>query len=385
MKKPKYFLFNKALDFERCVLVHMCFKDGKLTADAGARGSRCAMLSRVLDSQEFDMEWHQLVYTISQKGNPAVHLSVYTANSLMRQQKGREESIAHMLSDPGRSVLEKKTLLRPYLCKTADNTDDILLHDVRGRYLWFILEMTLQEGQHVQIGQIQVFFPKRSWNAYLPEIYQVHDKDAFLERFLAVFQTIYESLNQKIRQIPYDIDPDCAGREFLEWMAGLLDLAQTYMWTDAQLRRLIKNAGRLYKIRGTRRAVLEMVRLYTNDAQACVIENFQTVAGAGTKAQLMAQLYGTDPYRFQVAVHERDVPSIQAYQTLVKIIHEVKAAHMELELVVLKPYIFLDQHTYLGMNSVLGVYQSLSLDGAAMLPFAVLGRNTDEQQERRDP
>lgn len=384
MNKPVYFLFNKPLDFERCMLIHMHYAHGVLRTDAGAQGNACAMISRVLDSREYDMEWHQFVYSMDRKGNPAVQLSIYTANSLMRQREGREESIEQILSDTGRSVPEKKTLLRPYLCKTAEHTDDILLHDVRGRYLWFVFEITLQAGQSVQISRIQIYFPKRSWNAYLPELYQVHDKDAFFERFLAVFQTIYESLNEKISRIPYEIDPDCADREFLEWMAGLLDLAQTYMWTDEQLRSLIKKAGRLYQIRGTRRAVLEMVHLYTGGAQAFVIENFETVPPGGAKAQLMEQLYGTDPYRFQVVVHEKDVPTVQDCQTLIQIINEVKPAHMELELVVLKPYIFLDRHTYLGMNSVLGVYRSLSLDGAAMLPFAVLGKDAAGQQERRD-
>lgn len=87
----------------------------------------------------------------------------------------------------------------------------------------------------------------------------------------------------------------------------------------------------------------------------------------------MERLYGADPYKFQVIVREQDVPTVREYQTLLKIIREVKPAYMETDLIVLKPYIFLDQHTYLGINSVLGEYQNMSLDGASMLSFSVLG------------
>ena len=44
-----------------------------------------------------------------------------------------------------------------------------------------------------------------------------------------------------------------------------------------------------------------------------------------------------------------------------------------MKLTVLKPYIFLNGHSYLGVNSVLGRYQAAALNGRSMVPFLSLG------------
>jgi len=367
----KYFVFNKALDFNRCLLHNMRYADGRLKVVTQNREHSSYMVSRILDSREMDMQWHQFLCRMRNEGNTAVQIAVYTANFLVRRIGGREENLEHLLFDTKISLQEKKSLLRPYLQKTVRNTDDILLHDITGRYLWFILETTLQEGQNLEIEKIRIFFPGQSWNLYLPEIYQEQDSDGFFERFLAVFQTMHESLNREIEQLPYHMDVDCADREFLEWLAKWLGLAESYMWTERQLRRLLKQAVSLYQMRGTKRAVTEFVKLYTDSEKVYVVEKFQIwEKGEG---DLLTRLYGNDPYRFQVIVLEQDVPTVREYQTLLKIIKEVKPAYMEAELIVLKPYLFLGQHTYLGMNSILGRYQYLSLDGASRMSFTVLG------------
>ena len=60
---------------------------------------------------------------------------------------------------------------------------------------------------------------------------------------------------------------------------------------------------------------------------------------------------------------------------------EVKPAHLELNLVLLKPYIFVGMYSYLGINSVLGSYRNMRLDGHSSVPFAVLeeGGGSDEK------
>lgn len=369
----KYFVFNKALDFERCLLHNMRYEDHRLKARAQGKEHSCYMVSRILDSKEADMQWHQLLCRMRNEGNTAVEAAVYTTNSLTRQVGGREENIECLLFDEAVSLQEKKALLRPYLQKTVWNTDDILLHDIRGRYFWFILETTLQDGQSLEFEKIWIYFPRQSWTSYLPEIYQGQDADGFLGRFLAVFQTMYETLNRQIERLPYQIDIDCANREFLEWLAKWLDIAQSYIWTDGQLRRLLKNAAGLYQARGTKRAVAEFVKLYTGSGNVYVVERFQIQEKGQADPHLLIRLYGNDPYRFQVIVLEEDVPTVREYQTLLTIIKEAKPAYMEAELIVLKPYLFLGQHTYLGLNSVLGRYKHLSLDGAGMMSLTVLG------------
>lgn len=376
--KQKYFVLNKALDFHRCLLQNMFYEQNRLKINTGKGDGSCAMISRILDSQEYDMQWHQFLCSMQNKGNTAFTISVYAANSLVRHSKDKEEQLEYIIFDSGISLQEKKQILRPYLQKTIINADDSLLHDVKGRYLWFIFETIPQLGQYLEIEKIKILFPAQSWIAYLPEIYEGNDENRFFQRFLAVFQTMYESLNDAIKQMPYLLDVDCADKEFMDWLAKWLDIADSYMWTKEQMRSLLKHAVTLYRMRGTRQAVLAFVQLYTNDVHVYLVENFQvTKQGNETDKKLLEQLYGNDPYKFQVIVREESVPSVREYRTLTKIIREVKPAHMELELIVLKPYIFLNRHTYTGINSVLGEYRNLSLDGTAMLPFSVLGKEEE--------
>jgi hypothetical protein len=70
-----------------------------------------------------------------------------------------------------------------------------------------------------------------------------------------------------------------------------------------------------------------------------------------------------------VIVSEQAVPSPDEHKTLLKIIESAKPAHVEANVVVLKPYIFLDKYSYLGMNSVLGRYRPANLDGFSAVPF----------------
>lgn len=374
-QKLQYFMFNKALDFKRCCLQNMSYKEGKLIAGTEQTGQKSIMISRVLDSQETDMEWHRMMFQLCQQGGASYEIMIYASNSLERKIEGKKENLEMILLDRDIDISEKKKMLHPYLQKTVQSTEDILLHDIKGRYLWFIVETDLQMNQEMEIQKIQIYFPRQSWISYLPEVYRSEDKNMFMERFLAIYQTMYEELNRKIKEVPYLLDIDDTDKEFLVWLAKWLDIAESYVWSQEQLRALLKNAIRLYKIRGTRQAVIEFVKLYTNGAEPYIVENFQVkqYENQGNQA-LLDRLYGDNPYQFQVIVKEEHVPTVREYQTLVKIIEEVKPAYMELELVVLKPYIFLNQHTYMGMNSVLGEYRDLSLDGAAMLSFAVLGK-----------
>lgn len=374
-ERLKYFLFHKALDYKRCFLQNMCYENGKLIASTHKMEQKSFLISRVLDSRETDMEWHRMFLQLDNHGDASYDITIYAANSIKRTIEDKESNLEDVIFDTNMDILQKKKIFRPYLQKTVRNTEDILLHEIKGRYLWFLIEVRLQTKQEIEFDRIQIYFPRQSWISYLPEVYQSEDKNMFMERFLAIYQTMHEELNNEIKNIPYLIDVENAEQEFLLWLAQWLDIAESYVWSKEQLRNLLKNAVRLYKMRGTCQAVREFIMLYTNGVEPYIVENFRIEQYKNKSNKvLMERLYGNNPYQFQVIVKEENVPTIREYQTLTKIIDEVKPAYMELQLVVLKPYIFLDQHTYIGINTVLGEYRNLSLDGASMLSFSVLGK-----------
>ncbi|MFG6384519.1 MAG: hypothetical protein K1V96_09735, partial [Lachnospiraceae bacterium] len=60
---------------------------------------------------------------------------------------------------------------------------------------------------------------------------------------------------------------------------------------------------------------------------------------------------------------------------------DMKPAHIEIHLIILKPYIYLNKNVYIGVNSVLGTYQVANLDGIAAIPSVVGMTRLPFQQE----
>lgn len=382
-KKNKYFLFNKEQDYRRCFLYNMEFNGEILKAAPENKNQKSVIISRILDSKEKDMQWHQMFFEINNEEYISFKLSIFAANDIgIAEGNGGVKRLDDALMDPDISLSEKRKILMPYLKKEVFDMDDILLHDISGRYLWFMIEAGIKAGQKLEIKKIKICFPKISWISYLPEVYQNEDKNRFLERYLAVFQTLYEELNFEIERIPRLIDVESANKEFLNSLSEWMGLENAHMWQEGRLRELLKNFLKYYRIRGNKESVKMFVRLYTNSEMVYIVENFE-LEGYLNKKEL-ERLYGNDPYSFCVIIKEEQLSSGEQYRSLLKIIEEAAPANMRPELIVLKPYIFLSRHSYMEINSVLGGYRDLSLSGLCELEYSLVGSVTDGQKGEKN-
>lgn len=376
-RKLKYFIFNKEEDFSGgCIQGMSRDRDGIRLADDG--GDRGVWVTRILDSREKDMEWHRLVFETVRRPDAPCTVTVYTADSLEFQRDGRLVSLTGLLKDETLDAAEKLRIMEPFVKKRVSGQRDILLHDVTGRYLWIAFELYRRGSETVGLSDLCVYFPRQSWISYLPEVYQANDKNQFLERYLAVFQTLYEDLNLAIRRTPLLLDVDTTGSEFLPWLAGWLDIAESYMWSEEQLRGLLRRAVELYRKRGTREGMLDFIRLYTG-GDAYMVEYHQLDAFMKQSGQkvILTRLYGGNPYVLSFILKKQDVPTQKEYRALIRVIQEIMPAQMELNLVILEPYLFLGDHTYLGVNTSLSEYRGLALDGQSMMPFSVIQNETN--------
>ncbi len=376
-RKLKYFIFNKEEDFSGgCIQGMSRDRDGIRLADDG--GDRGVWVTRILDSREKDMEWHRLVFETVRRPDAPCTVTVYTADSLEFQRDGRLVSLPGLLKDETLDAEEKLRIMEPFVKKRVSGQRDILLHDVTGRYLWIAFELYRRGSEIVGLSDLCVYFPRQSWISYLPEVYQANDKNQFLERYLAVFQTLYEDLNLAIRRTPLLLDVDTTGSEFLPWLAGWLDIAESYMWSEEQLRGLLRRAVELYRKRGTREGMLDFIRLYTG-GDAYMVEYHQLDAFMKQSGQkvILTRLYGGNPYVLSFILKKQDVPTQKEYRALIRVIQEIMPAQMELNLVILEPYLFLGDHTYLGVNTSLSEYRGLALDGQSMMPFSVIQNETN--------
>lgn len=366
--KGQYFIFNKKLDFIRGCCKNLIYQDGVLKKEDTKKSGY--FLSRVLDCGERDMVWHRLVLKGAGE-NSAVKIKIYCTGQPGLTYKGRSFPVKELAEGiQGEEGPVWQAAMEQACVKSTLKDCEVLLHDVRGRYLWFSLEFP-QMGDIGEIQAVKIEFPKRSWMEYLPQFYQSVNKNAdFLERFLLIFQTLYEDLTDEIEHITRKLDPDSADGEFLSWISGWIFIDDIPAWSLDKLRYLLKNSMNLYKIRGTAGYLKEILRLYTN-GEAYIVEYHQIsrykYGQAG--AERMKRLYGGDETIFTVLVNTPKVYTSRELQTLVNLVDHGNPAHMESRVVQLKQCIFLDQYTYLGINSRLGDYMLMRLNGLCALDF----------------
>ncbi len=376
-----YFIFNKRSDYERGHLENLNYNDRGIIIDDIAADGRGLFLSRVVDSGQTDLNWHRLFFDVNARATDTYKLAVYTANNLQFERGGKLYRIDELIRSAEFSLEEKLDFLEPYKQKETVGLRDILLHDVVGRYLWLALEVYSQGNEAMSVSNIMIYLPSRSWIEYLPNIYQKADLESgFLDRYLGIFQTLYEDLNLKISNAAEFFDPECADRQFLQWLAEWLDISDSYIWSEDRLRILLLRSVDLYLERGTKKAIEEIVELYTGTKPYIVecfqLERFKDLPEYETT---LLPMYGDSPLGFTVLVQDEHIKTVRDYNVLLKIIEDMKPVQMELNLVVLKPYIFLNQYSFLGINSVLGEHRDMSLDGSPLLTFAVIKDNKESE------
>lgn len=99
-----------------------------------------------------------------------------------------------------------------------------------------------------------------AYSHYLPGIFQEND---FLQRFLSIFEDIWEPLEQRQNHIHMYFNPRTCPTSFLPWLAGWLGLTFNPHWPESRRRRLLAQAMDLYRWRGTRYGLLRMIEIST--------------------------------------------------------------------------------------------------------------------------
>ena len=374
-EKVKYYVLNKAIDYRRGFLDRMaCTGSGIAVQDGGGYS---AFISRVYDSKEEQTIWHRMCLRRFGDEDVPFRISFYTVDDGYVMENEEAVLVTEIIKRPGQQmdIEQKKTVFADYLQFEVENTTDLLLHQVSGRYLWFVLEVYCQPGQNVAFSDIIIYFPRQTWVSYLPSLYDRSNVgDTFLDRYLALFQSLYDDLGRTIDEIPVQLDPDTADEQALGWLASWLGIRNIKIWSAEQLRYLIAHASEMYRKRGTKEGLCDFIELYTGE-RPFVVEQHKIENFADNEQQyiLLRNLYGSDPYMSTILIRASCLPTKKEFLDLQRIIEDIKPAWMAFRMITMHPYILLDNYSYLGVNSVLGEYLPVELDGGSILSFATVG------------
>lgn len=344
-QKPKYVLLNKQMDFVSGTLVNARWENDGLILEKG----RGRFVSEILDSGAAETKWHSMELFADEDTAEFCVIKLF-ASDRPQDMEGSVPSVQYK------------------------GAQELLLSDVRGRYLRFEVEVSGYEGQDLVIGKIKIHFDYHSWSAYLPELYRQDKKSfSFVERYLGIFQSIYEEMTQRIEGVAAYFDPEVTPEGYLAELAQWMAVEDSQLWEKEKLRKLVSNAAVLYARRGTAQGMLDVLALYLG-RRPYLVEYHQVkpyMTNLGRKRQL-EQLYGVNRYQFTVIIEHQDGLDKKERRMIARLIENEKPAHMECQLVVLEQYFFLGSHTYLGMNSVLSDFRDTILDGQASIPFTKL-------------
>ena len=192
---------------------------------------------------------------------------------------------------------------------------------------------------------------------YLPAIYREQD---FTRRFLLIFDSMFLDMEREIVNLPRRMDYESADPAMLSYLASWMCIEEGGGdELKARLSSALSDYETLYTVEGVRRSVK---RLTGQDP--LIIEHFTVAPNRPecSNSELYRRLYGENPCRFFVLLPDGTFKSRQEMGGFRRRMESLIPAGTAMELVLLKPCVQLDWHTYLGINSRIGGYVPAAID-----------------------
>jgi phage tail-like protein len=237
--------------------------------------SKGSITTQALDSDIELCQWHRILLAadfIGGHGGPApigaaqpgvasIEIETYTSGDLT--------ATAQLLT--ANAVPWRRNL------RSGDADPDCLVQNEPGRYLWLRVTLGGNGAISPRVAGARLFFPRQSYLQHLPAIYQDDQQSRnFLERFLSVFQTEFDDIDQRIDRLWLLLDPISTEPAFLQWLAGWVGLVIDPGWAPDLLRQHIRDAHARHLVRGTPRGIEQAINDYVElPAQAKVLEHFR--------------------------------------------------------------------------------------------------------------
>ncbi|MCL2400695.1 MAG: hypothetical protein FWC91_13245 [Defluviitaleaceae bacterium] len=272
-----------------------------------------------------------------------------------------------------KSVEEIKAELTDISHISKIDTTDILLHDLKGRFIWVLLIFSPKKDGLYGLKGMRMEFPKYSFIEYFPEVYQEVPND-FFTRYISIFQSMFIDVEKEVDKIPLRLDyrsaPDDDVKELSTWLG--IDNTRGLFNTE-KLRKLIKDIDIYQGKRGTKEALVKITELLTG-IRPTVVEHFQWEKDEYSDLSDYKELYGNGSYCFCVILDltqrncEIPMPIKMNIRNsdLEHIIENYCLMGTKFKVMYLYPSCCVNDHCYLDVNASLSMPEELVLDDEAI-------------------
>lgn len=278
------------------------------------------------------------------------------------------QGLEERMLDERVSLKEKRSLFEGEEAFRAANCPDILLYSLHGRCLFLSIEAAgTGEGC---LEQIVLENPGDNFMQTFPEIYQREGE--FFHRYMSIFSSIYREVQEEIENLHQILELNGASRPLLEVYAGWLGVeVQGGFLEDEMLETLLKNAYRLNRMKGSKRALEELIELLTGQKPVIVERNLIDDSRDRAGQEGYNRLYGDNKQDVTVLMNGRAKEKLQAQ--LMYLLNQYKPARTRLRLIFhgacncLDSYCFLDRNAALERLSEGYLDTQAALDGSMIL------------------
>lgn len=215
--------------------------------------------SKVLDSTIDKCQWHRLMLEAEIPAKTGLEVDFYTSDNPIELASIDPEAWQLVLSSPQNSL----------------ETKDALFDEAQGRYLILRFKLSGDGNSSPQIETVRIYFERQSYLRYLPATYQENSRGRdFLERFLSIFESMSLEMEEKIAGINQYWDVMAVEPEFLDWLASWLAIINDDQWSEKKRRELLKQAFPLFKLRGTKKGLHRIIKIFTGK-NVGIVEHFR--------------------------------------------------------------------------------------------------------------
>lgn len=223
--------------------------DGIFSVRPGAETGRIFLPP--VDSLEKNTMWGRLHIRMRLPEDGLCH--IYTLAGNDQVMAGQRLDSADV--DPDR----KAGLFHTYGRKAGTNSENVLLNDMSGRYLWICIE-AMGSGKAV-FDEIFIENPGDEIMQMFPDVYQ--EPGGFFQRYLSVLSTLYRDMQSKIDESASLLDGENADRELVRLYARWMGFGGVRLGlTEKEERMLLLNLYWLNRRKGTKAAVLRLCDIF---------------------------------------------------------------------------------------------------------------------------
>jgi phage tail-like protein len=359
--------------------------------------------SQALDSETWQCVWHRVALVASVPAGTSITVASFTSET--------------ELAPAEINALPDAAWATQALHSASELTRwDCLLLGTPGRHLWLRLTLCGNGSLTPTLRSAVVEFPRGGSIEHLPSIYRDETGGGdFLARFLAMFDTERAQVDALLEAFAGRLDP-CAtpAPDFLDWLASWLGIALDRHWPVERQRELVRQAWRLYELRGTPQGLALHLQIYTGQTPR-ILEHYrlrQWLYASASRLGDASRLYGQeivrrlqldefsrigdftlidtddpvhDPFavhahRFTVYVPLPEQAGDLFRNTVARIVEQAKPAHAEARIVYVQPRLRIGVQSWIGLDTVIGAWPTHTEAGSARLgQDSVLGPGADAQ------